>query len=87
MSLVRVTLDIGSTAISITFNAGLGRTLTREFDDGTTLGQALEVALPALNMSNGNVSSSIAGMPVGTGMVLTDGQTIALETASHSKAN
>lgn len=75
---------IGGITITVTFHAGLGRSVTNTFAEGTTLGQALDVVKPALSL--GNVVAATNGVTLAPESVITDQQVVQLESVAHSKA-
>ena len=69
--------------MTVTFQSGVAQ-ITRDFDAGTTLGQALEVVRPALNV--GTVSAVSNGVQIGNDDSIDGFNTIQLHAQSHSKA-
>jgi hypothetical protein len=69
--------------MTVTFQSGVAQ-ITRDFDAGTTLGQALEVVRPALNV--GTVSAVSNGVEIGQGDAIDGFNHIQLHAQSHSKA-
>tara|TARA_Y100001963_G_scaffold159119_1_gene261408 strand:- start:2842 stop:3057 length:216 start_codon:yes stop_codon:yes gene_type:complete len=71
--------------MSITFRAGLDRSITRPLAEGTTLGAVLPDVTAALDC--GSAQATVNGVVIGEDTILQDGQTVVLQTVSHSKAS
>lgn len=69
--------------MTVTFQSGVSQ-ITRDFDAGTTLSQALEVVRPALNV--GTVSAVANGATLDMNMPIDGINHIQLHAQSHSKA-